>query len=314
VSIKAQPTCARRPSACERLPARARDDVMHVRGTAAGFAAGLLLAATQCTRTEPPRACTDDDALELFDERIAPLLAGDQLTSCNQCHLAGVELSLYAREDPCTTMACMASSGIVDLEDPEQSLVLDWILRAEPDSSLITERVIRAEHDAVAEWIEFNARCGEIVCAPVENPCGTPAPGACEVPDSSASGGRKPFADPGDCRDVTLEAGFAALVYSWRGRCYPCHFDSRPEDYEDAPRWIHDAGCSIGAVRTMHDVLELGLVDLDDPSASLLLLKPLAQAAGGVEHGGGEKMHDLGDPAYRDFLAWIERLAACKAG
>jgi hypothetical protein len=305
---------APRRSACRPTPATGAGapPMLKLRRIGTGFATGFLLAITQCDAGAEPRACTDDDALELFDERIAPLLSGDRLTTCNQCHLSGVELSLYARGDPCSTMACMVESGIVDLDAPDDSLVLDWILRAEPDSSLVTDQVIRAEHDAVAEWIEFNARCGATVCAPVENPCGTPTAATCEVPISTPGSGRKPFADPGDCRDLTLEAGFAALVYSWRGRCYPCHFDSRPDDYDDAPRWIHDGGCSVGAVETMHDVLELGLIDLADPEASLLLRKPLAQAAGGVAHGGGEKMHDTVDPAYRDFLAWIERFAACK--
>ncbi|MDC0673735.1 hypothetical protein [Nannocystis radixulma] len=56
----------------------------------------------------------------------------------------------------------------------------------------------------------------------------------------------------------------------------------------------------------MRNVLDGGLVDLTDPSASLLLLKPLAESAGGVMHGGGDKFHDL-----TDFKAWIEHEAAC---
>ncbi len=284
------------------------------RRLAAAFCAGLVLAGPQCTRSpEPPRACTDEDALALFDERIAPLFADGRVSTCNQCHLSGVELSLYARGDPCTTMACMVESGVVSLGEPEDSLVLDWILRAEPSSTLITAEVIDAEHDAVLEWIEYNARCGATVCPPIENPCGAASASTCEVPLSNDDTGRKPFADPGDCREVTIEAGFAALVYSWRGRCYPCHFDDRPDGNEDAPRWIHTGDCDLGAVETMHDAIELGLLDAANPSQSLLLLKPLAIAAGGVEHGGGDKMHDTEDSAYLDFLAWIERWAQCRA-
>lgn len=47
------------------------------------------------------------------------------------------------------------------------------------------------------------------------------------------------------------------------------------------------------------------------PPASLLLQKPLAESAGGVVHGGGDKFADVNDPAYIDFLAWIQREAAC---
>lgn len=281
------------------------------------FVAGL--GAADCVEAEPERVylCTDDDALALFEDRIAPLLASDRQTTCNQCHLAGIDLGLYAQADQCATMACMVESGIVDLERPSDSLVLSWILRADaasdgPNSALITAEVVRAEHDAVLQWIEFNAGCGAEVCAPVENPCGGTVVAQCELPPSSASGEPKPFDDPGDCSDHTLEAGFAALVYSWRGRCSPCHLDSHEGAPEDAPRWVHDGSCELGSLLTMHAVVDTGLVDAKDPASSLLLLKPLAESAGGVEHGGHDKMENVDDPAYRDYLAWIERWAACQ--
>jgi len=205
----------------------------------------------------------------------------------------------------------MRDDGVVDLDSPSDSLVLDWIDRAEPASELITKDVIQAEHDAMLEWIEYNAQCGASVCPPIENPCGTGGAGTCDVPLSNPSSGNRPFDDPGDCRDATLEAGFATLVYSWRGRCFPCHFDSHEDAPLDAPRWISDAACDVGALQTMRNAIELGLVDPVDPAQSLLLLKPLAEAEGGVEHGGHDKFADTADPAYQDMLAWIERWSAC---
>lgn len=296
----------------------------HVRtpfGLLAAFVTGLGAAACAAVvddgPEEPVYVCTDDEALDLFQARIAPLLSSDRASTCNKCHLSGIDLGLYAQADPCATMACMVESGIVDLEQPEDSLVLTWILRAEsaeaaPGSALITDDVIEAEHDAVLQWIGYNATCGAEVCAPVENPCGSTAVAPCELPDSSSSGPTKPFDDPGDCSDHTLEAGFAALVYSWRGRCYPCHFDSHDGSPEDAPRWIHDGDCELGSLLTMHDVVNSGLVDAADPEASLLLLKPLAESEGGVPHGGHDKFAGKDDPAYRDYLTWIERWAACQ--
>jgi hypothetical protein len=171
--------------------------------------------------------------------------------------------------------------------------------------------VIESEYDAMREWIEYNASCGKTVCAPIENPCGADTAGTCERPPSHTGSGNRPFDDPGDCRDTTLEAGFATLVYSWRGRCYPCHFDSFVDESVDAPRWISDASCDLGALQTMRNVEERGLLDREDPAQSLLLLKPLAIAAGGVEHGGHDKFAGKDDPAYQDMLAWIERWAAC---
>jgi hypothetical protein len=97
-------------------------------------------------------------------------------------------------------------------------------------------------------------------------------------------------------------------VYSWRGRCSPCHFDGYDGNPEEAPRWIVEGDCSLGSLQTMRGVLERGLVDTGKPTQSLLLLKPL----NAVPHGGHAKMASTDDPAYLDFLAWIEMWAACQ--
>jgi hypothetical protein len=285
--------------------------MMVVRRMGKLFALGLVLGSLHCDQKDEDWVCEEDESLSLFERRIAPLMSSERQSSCNECHLAGVDLGLYAQADPCATMACMVEHGIVDLDDPRDSLVLDWILRAEPASELIDGDVIEAEHDAMLEWIEYNATCGKNVCPPIENPCGMGTAGTCERPPSNTGSGNRPFDDPGDCRDATIEAGFATLVYSWRGRCFPCHFDSHEGEPLDAPRWISDASCDLGSLQTMRNVVELGLVDPADPTMSLLLLKPLDVGGGGVEHGGHEKFVDKTDPAYEDFLAWIERWAEC---
>jgi hypothetical protein len=46
--------------------------------------------------------------------------------------------------------------------------------------------------------------------------------------------------------------------------------------------------------------------DGNDPPQSSLLIKPLAQSAGGAAHAGGESFADTGDPGYAAILAWIE--------
>jgi hypothetical protein len=107
---------------------------------------------------------------------------------------------------------------------------------------------------------------------------------------------------------LTRETLFRRRVYAWRGRCSPCHLD---DTEVDAPKWITTGACELGSLTTMRDVLGRGLVDLDDPAASLLLLKPLAESAGGVMHGGHDKFAGVDDPAYVDFLSWISREAEC---
>ncbi|MDH4037234.1 MAG: hypothetical protein OEX18_08095 [Candidatus Krumholzibacteria bacterium] len=43
-----------------------------------------------------------------------------------------------------------------------------------------------------------------------------------------------------------------------------------------------------------------------DPAASPLLVKPLAEGAGGAAHGGGNAFSSTDDPDYQALLAWIE--------
>lgn len=238
----------------------------------------------------------------IFAKRIAPLLATDRPKTCNTCHLSGVDLQMFVRETPCQTMACLDARGLVDLADPTRSVVLQWIARADPGSPLISQAVIDEEYAAFLAWIEATAACG--LCYQGDAPCGEPATVTCEGDDPMS----EDFPDPGDCSPVTREALFRHRVYAWRDRCYPCHFDNKELE---APKWIATGPCELASLTTMRNVLERGLVDLEDPAASLLLRKPLAESAGGVVHGGHDKFADVNDPAYVDIRSWIEREAAC---
>lgn len=44
----------------------------------------------------------------------------------------------------------------------------------------------------------------------------------------------------------------------------------------------------------------------NDPAASALLMKPLAEGYGGSLHAGGSAFADTADPDYQAILAWIE--------
>lgn len=264
---------------------------------------------------EPRFVCTQDGERALYDKRIAPLLEEERPSSCNECHLSGVDLGLFVQGSPCQTMACMVHRGIVDLEQPEDSVVLGWIERADPASPLVTEAMIREEYEGMLEWIRFSAHCGELECEPMgdpeDGPCGAPATAFdCDIPPPGEDA-PQPFSDPGDCSERTLEAMFAAKVYAWRGRCFPCHFADDSSEIE-APRWIQVGHCDTGSLGTMREVLARGLVDVDDPSQSLLVRKPLAESEGGVVHGGHDKIASTQEAAYVDFLAWLERYAECR--
>src|SRR5688572_13407233 len=141
---------------------------------------GLCWCASACKSEEPDedgKACTEA-ATAVYRQRVEPVLMSDQPASCNQCHLSGVDLSLFVRDTPCETMACLVERDLVDLDAPEESTILSWIERASPDSELITEQVIQAEYDAFAAWIEQAASCG--ACS--DTKCGEKTErGFCEI-------------------------------------------------------------------------------------------------------------------------------------
>jgi hypothetical protein len=247
---------------------------------------------------------------ETFHERIEPLLQDDRQSTCNQCHLSGVNLSVFARETACKTWACLTERQLVDVDDPENSLVLSWILRASPQSELITADVIQAEHDAFLDWIEANAAC-PTACAGVT--CGKPNEGpTCSSGHSDPEPEVPSGADDRGCSDLELEQAFYDDVYAWRGRCFPCHFDTELKADAAAPRWLSAVGnCESGSAVSLKRVIDLGLIDTANPKQSLLLRKPLDVVGGGVAHGGGAKF-TVGDPALTSFTRFVEHYSACQ--
>ena len=270
-----------------------------------------VLTLPACTNDDGPNGICREDSTELFDRRVAPILVEDRPSTCNQCHLSGVDLSLFVRDTPCETMSCLVQLELVDLESPDDSLILHWIDRAMPDSALITEQVISAEHEAFREWIVHTAECGGLdACGGVD--CGPAEPGnQCEVREGSDA---PPFElDPSDCSSIAREDAFLHEVYPYRGRCFPCHFIGSEYGPPEAPRWIDGSDvCGASSLASMNNLLELGVVDFDDPEMSLLLLKPLAEDQGGVVHGGHDKFADKDDMAYVSFLEWIRYEAGCR--
>jgi hypothetical protein len=275
-----------------------------------GVSLGLGVSCGQAD-TAMPAACGDANGTAIFDRRIAPLLSDDRPKSCNACHLSGIDMSLFVRATPCETMACLGDLGLVDLAAPEQSKVLAWIERAKPLSPLIDEAVVQAEHDGFLEWIAHNAECGRYECAGVV--CGaSQADPFCDVAQEPfmATG---PERDTGGCGELALERLFRDTIYESRGRCFPCHFSSEKEAAPEALRFIEQSGtCDSSSLQTMRNVVNAGLVNVEAPDQSLLLLKPLAEGGGGVPHGGHEKFYPGKDPGYDNFLYWLQRYAACQ--
>lgn len=285
--------------------------------TAAVVAAGV---AASCADDEPelPLVCTETTGTAIFEQRIAPLLADDRPSSCNQCHLSGVDLSLFARPTPCETMACLRDLGLVNLERPEQSTLLAWVERASPESPLITEEVIAAEHEGLREWIEHYAACGRAECGDTPcRPAGEAAPFCANAAEPFMS--RAAELDPGGCEDLQIEQLFRDTVYASRGRCFPCHFSEELDI--GAPRFIDQSlSCEAASLTTLRNIERAGWIDVDDPLRSWVLLKPLALDDGGVEHGGHDKFYasdpetNYVDPGYENYVYFLTRYAECKRG
>lgn len=272
-------------------------------GAACSAAAGV--AACGSVPPESGGAC-ELEPVQTFHDRIEPLLVEGRASSCNQCHLSGVDLSVFARKTPCETWACLREQGLVDVSSPGESKVLAWIERASPDSELITPEVIEAERDAFRAWIEANVACPS-ACAGAH--CGAPNEGpTCGVTDEPEAAPEPEL--PPTCRDRELEQAFYADVYAWRGRCFPCHFDTETKADKRAPRFFSAVGnCQTGSAVSLKRVLGLGLIDADEPERSLLLRKPLDLPDS--RHGGGTKFTTK-DPAYQSFLRFVELYRACR--
>ena len=68
----------------------------------------------------------------------------------------------------------------------------------------------------------------------------------------------------------------------------------------------------VGAHTAVDRILQRGYLNVEAPDQSLILLKPLAEDAGGVWHGGGTKMRDTDDLLYIPLHAWVEHVASCR--
>jgi hypothetical protein len=259
-----------------------------------------------------PINCSDQSSLALYQERIEPLFEDDRPSTCSECHLSGLDLSLFLRPTPCETMACLIDQGLVDEADPEHSTILSWITRAKPQSELITQQIIDEEYAGFRDWIRYNVECEE--CA--DTACNFTEGGAfCESELEPVATYDPAEADPGDCEDETLLELFTNTIYITRGRCSPCHVNNYPEDKYEAPQWLDVQGdCESASRRTLLNIESRGLIDWQSPMDSLIIKKPLAEEFGGVEHGGHDKFYDpKTDVAYKNFTYFVERYTECRS-
>jgi hypothetical protein len=215
--------------------------------------------------------------------------------------MTGIDMSMYAQDTPCETMACMVQMGAVDLDNPEASELLTAIGMGDPESSVFD---VSAEHKAMLEWITWSAQCHGSVCGDIES--------ACDTGTGAASTGLNPI---GDCSEADLLVQFWDSVIIDRNRCVDCHSTAGVEKATMGP-CTSDSDCDaekgftcldgycrkLGpyvapnflegsldtfdwnnaqhqqlALNTMYNIVAMGLVDDMEVLNSPLVVKPLVE-------------------------------------
>ncbi|MCE9603463.1 MAG: hypothetical protein K8U03_01015 [Planctomycetia bacterium] len=255
----------------------------------------VLLSATSLTSAaEPPPA-------EVFERRIVPIFKSPNPSSCTQCHLAGVDLKNYILPSSEKTFLSLRDQGLIDLKSPEQSKILKLIAMRDPEqtsaAALIHEKVRQVEHEAFAAWIAACAADKRLTSAP-------------KLATAELAEPQRPVEVIRHARKDQVLESFESSVWAMRFRCMSCHIEGTKDndklraEHGDQVAWIKKAGSQA----TLDYLVEAKLIDLEQPTESLLLKKPLMT----VKHGGGKKFL-MGDQGYKAFRGWIEDYAKLKA-
>jgi len=258
---------------------------------------GLATLFLASCRPAVPIASVDDDsdaAFEIFRRRILPILSADKPSSCTECHLSGVDLKAYIRPSQPETFASLVAGGLIDIDQPDESKLLKLIERRPERPSLVTDEIRKSEAEAFRTWIRAAVRSPELLAASDRtNPIGP------ELPPEVIRHAR---------HDRVL-ASFLENVWTEIGRCAACHSPDRNGEQ------VERHGAQVSWIRlddpqgTLDGLVDAALIDLERPTDSLLLAKPLLK----VDHEGGQKMV-VGDRTYKQFVRFIEDYAATRSG
>ena len=246
---------------------------------------GCLLVAAGIARAE--------DSLKVFERRILPILNSKNASSCSECHLSGVDLKDYIRPSQSETFAALRNGGLIDVDHPEKSKLLEFIARAPEKPGLIQPAVRKAELDAFRAWITAAVADPKLLAATTKLTVGP------SVPDEVIRHSRQ---------DRVLQS-FIDNIWLESGRCAGCHSSDQNAEqvkkHGDQMSWIvpNDPAATL-AILLDHD-----LIDPAAPEKSLVIAKPTMQ----VKHGGGQKMV-IGDRSYQQFMAFLTDYAAAANG
>ncbi len=303
------------------------------------FAARPVIALAFALHLPAIQAASDSaaasSAMDIFQQRIMPIFKSPDPSSCVQCHLSAVDLKDYILPSSEQTFASLRAQGLIDVDNPEKSKILELISMGEKDvdkgAKLIHEKMRKAEYEAFAAWITAGSK--------------DPTLRKLSAPESAKAGPNRPDEVIRHARKNRVLDSFVRNVWSQRMRCFPCHtpHEIKKDDpnYEKTMDHLKGMEDNLGITfsgrlnlfletpeETMDHLLRdsreprpgrLPLVNLRDPDKSLFIIKPTSKippknAAGEreptsfvepVTHLGGLKMHP-DDFTYKAFLAWIQ--------
>ncbi len=239
---------------------------------------------------------TTDSAssLEIFEKRILPIFQATKPSSCSECHLSGVDLKEYIRPTQQETFGALVSAGMIDIQKPDESKLLQFINRRPEKPSLVTDNVRQEEFAAFRAWIRAAASDPKLLA---------------EKDKGGPIGPQLPEEVIRHARTDRVLASFIDNVWNEVGRCAACHSPDRNQkqvkEHGERVSWIKLRDPQA----TLSHMLEAGLIDSDNPDQSLLLQKPTMQ----VKHGGGQKMV-VGDRTYKQFRRFIDDYATLVHG
>jgi hypothetical protein len=253
----------------------------------------LILIVAACQQNDSVAEPVEDqrgasEALAVFEKRILPIFHATKPSSCTECHLSGVDLKDYIQPSQKKTFASLVSVGLIDVDKPDDSKLLQLINRTPEKPNLITAKVRQQEHAAFRAWIRAAVADPDLLAAKATDSVGP------QVPDAVIR----------HARNDRVLASFIENVWTEVGRCAACHSPDQNQ------KQVKEHGEQVSWIKlrdpqaTLNHMVDAGIINPEQSLESLLLMKPTMQ----VEHGGGQKMV-VGDRTYKQFRRFIDDYA-----
>ena len=237
-----------------------------------------------------PFLCGDSPA-EIYQRRIIPLLQTTKPSSCSECHLQGVKLDDFLTSDPKKSFASLRARGWIDIDNPLQSKLLEFIAKKPESSSELMDQVRKSELEAISQWVLASVQDPESLSTPL------PELNDLKLDEAMIRHTRK---------DQVLNR-FVDVVWSQFERCANCHSPDRNakqvEKNGQQMSWIVPNAPD----ETLQLLEERKLINIDQPNASFLKTKALGQD----DHGGGIKF-PIDGQTDREWGRFLEDFAAIK--